>query len=159
MVGECHFQAFWVGSKPSRSIFLRFLEPKNKRKISGKYRKKSEKRNFGGDILSISTDNRYFGRNIANFVPCLQSTRSYHSFSLNTPKGYILNTCMVYISDTSHNKAHHIIRHDTSHTFNYQSHLYETGLKSGHNSSLLYMHTGYHKMFQNKLGRMCNMRN
>ena len=26
----------------------------------GKSRKKSEKRNFGGDILSIFTDNRYF---------------------------------------------------------------------------------------------------
>ena len=62
-----------------KHFFLRFLELKNKRKKQGKirkYRKKnreiSEKRNFDGDILSISTDNRYFGRNIRNSVPCLQ---------------------------------------------------------------------------------------
>ena len=29
VVGMCHFQAFWVGSKPTRS---KFLKPKNKRK-------------------------------------------------------------------------------------------------------------------------------
>ena len=32
VVGVCHFQAFWVGSKFTRSKFLRFLKPKNKRK-------------------------------------------------------------------------------------------------------------------------------
>ena len=77
----------WVRNPPKAFFFffLRFLESKNKRKnreISekvGKFRgnigknlEKSEKRNFGGDILSISTDNRYFDRNIGNFVPCSQ---------------------------------------------------------------------------------------
>ena len=83
VAGGCHFQAFLVGSKPSRSIFLRFLELKNKRKKQGKnvnfgeifenfwkYRKKLENvgknqektgnRNFGGDILSISIENQNF---------------------------------------------------------------------------------------------------
>ena len=54
-----------MGSKPSKSTFLRFLELKNrgKMKISGNVGKcpeKSENRNFGGDILSISTENRNF---------------------------------------------------------------------------------------------------
>ena len=66
VVGGCHFQAFWVGSKPSKSTFLRFLELKNKRKKQGKNEnigkcpKKSENRNFGGDILSISIENQNF---------------------------------------------------------------------------------------------------
>ena len=66
----CHFQAFWVGSKPSKSTFLIFLELNNKMKKHGK----SGNRNFGGDILSISTENRNFDRNFRNFFPCLQDT-------------------------------------------------------------------------------------
>ena len=45
VAGGCHFQTFSMGSKPFRSIFLRFLEPR-------------KNRNFDGDVLSISTDNR-----------------------------------------------------------------------------------------------------
>ena len=53
MVGGCHFQAFWAGSKPVRSNFFIFLEPREKsrnffsrknrffRKISVFYREKS----------------------------------------------------------------------------------------------------------------------
>ena len=33
MVGGCHFQAFWVGSKPVRSKFFIFLEPEKKSEI------------------------------------------------------------------------------------------------------------------------------
>ena len=67
-----------MDSKSTEAFFMRFLEPKNKMKnqgigkYQGKYREKLEKRNFGGDILSISTDNRYFGRNIENFVPSIE---------------------------------------------------------------------------------------
>ena len=54
------FQAFLVGLKLSRSIFLIFLESKNKRKKQGKYRKKLKNRNLDGDILLIFTENRNF---------------------------------------------------------------------------------------------------
>ena len=63
VVGGCHFQAFWVGSKPSRSIFFEIFGAKKQKEKTGKNRKlreKSEKRNFGGDILSISTGNQNF---------------------------------------------------------------------------------------------------
>ena len=33
VVGGCHFQAFWVGSKPVRSNFFIFLEPGKKSEI------------------------------------------------------------------------------------------------------------------------------
>ena len=33
VVGGCHFQAFWVGSKPVRSKFFIFLEPGKKSEI------------------------------------------------------------------------------------------------------------------------------
>ena len=51
-----------MGSKLTRITFYRFLESKNKRKKLGKNEnfgeisEKSENRNFGGDILSISAD-------------------------------------------------------------------------------------------------------
>ena len=86
----CHFQAFWVGLNPTRSNFFEIFEAKEQKEKTvknrkyqkksanfgeisekvGNYREKSEiirknreksnKGNFGGDILSISTDFRYF---------------------------------------------------------------------------------------------------
>ena len=32
VAGGCHFQEFWVDSKPIRNNFYIFFEPKNKRK-------------------------------------------------------------------------------------------------------------------------------
>ena len=68
-----------MGLKPTKSIFFEIFGAKEQKEKTGKKRKyrkklknfgeKSEKQNFGGDILSISTDSRYFGRNIGNFVP------------------------------------------------------------------------------------------
>ena len=46
-----------MGSKPSRSTFLRFLESNNKRKKHGNIGKN---RNFDEDILLISTENQNF---------------------------------------------------------------------------------------------------
>ena len=72
VVGGCHFQAFWVGSKPIRSNFFIFLEPgkKPKKKNFGKYRYLSEKsaiflqffhtRFFHPKIFSSTTEIRFF---------------------------------------------------------------------------------------------------
>ena len=54
VVGECHFQVFWVGSKPVRSNFFIFLEPGKKseiffRKILVFYRKN---RRFFSDFFT-----------------------------------------------------------------------------------------------------------
>ena len=48
MVGGCHFQTFWVGSKPVGSIFLHIfgVRKKKKKNISRKNRFFSEKNRF-----------------------------------------------------------------------------------------------------------------
>ena len=60
-------------------------------RTNGKNREKSEKQNFGGDILSISTDSRYFSQNIGNFVRCVllikffgSNQTKFKSFNSNT---------------------------------------------------------------------------
>ena len=72
MVGGCHFQAFWVGSKPVRSNFFIFLEPgkKSENFFSRKNRFLSEKseifllffyfRFFHPKIFSSTTEIRFF---------------------------------------------------------------------------------------------------
>ena len=62
------FPDFW--SQGTKGNFGKISEiwPKISKK-SKKVGKNRYNRNFGGDILSISTDNQYFGRNFGNFVP------------------------------------------------------------------------------------------
>ena len=72
MVGRCYFQAFWMGSKPVRSNFFIFLEPRKKseKNFSRKNRYLSEKsaiflrffyfRFFHPKIFSSTTENRFF---------------------------------------------------------------------------------------------------
>ena len=61
MVGECHFQAFWVSSKPVKSNFLHIFRVRKKiKKNSGKigfYRKKSV---FIGKKIGFYRKNRRF---------------------------------------------------------------------------------------------------
>ena len=69
MVKKCHFQAFWVCLKPSRSIFfldfLRFLEPNNKRKKQGKIKISGKK----SEITEKSRKNRNFDEDIYRSPP------------------------------------------------------------------------------------------
>ena len=70
MAGGCHFRYFgWFRILSEAFFFFRFLEPRKKQgnfaenvgksqKKSGKVEKNRYNQNFGGDILSISTDNR-----------------------------------------------------------------------------------------------------
>ena len=62
MVGGCHFQAFWVGSKPVRSIFLTFLEPgkKSENFFSRKNRFFFGKNRDLSEIIGIYPKNRRF---------------------------------------------------------------------------------------------------
>ena len=54
MVGGCHFQAFWVGSKPVRSNFLHIFG----------VRKKNQKKNFSRKYRFLSVKIGFFRRKI-----------------------------------------------------------------------------------------------
>ena len=67
---RCHFQKFWVGSKPIRSNFFIFFEPRNKREkiFLTKFREQSALfsrffffRFFPVQIFLKSPENRFFG--------------------------------------------------------------------------------------------------
>ena len=70
MVGGCHFQAFWVGSKPVRSNFLHIfgVRKKNQKKIfSRKYRFLSVKIGFFGEKSVFIGKNRFLSEKSAIF--------------------------------------------------------------------------------------------
>ena len=69
MVGGCHFQAFWVGSKPVRSNFLHIFGVRKKIKkknfqeksvFIGKNRSFSEKNRFLSEKIGFYRKNRRF---------------------------------------------------------------------------------------------------